>query len=101
MPNALFAALIRLQRQLDRKTPPDIVAPRNFALLFLTGVEALDRLLLLMIVRHGTGGASQSKRNCSPGRAGGRNSSQRNGMRLRASPSLAAAASNLRPIIPA
>jgi hypothetical protein len=42
------------------------VAPRNFALRFLTGVEALDGLLLLMIgefrpaakpdaARHGTG----------------------------------------------
>jgi hypothetical protein len=45
--------------------------------------------------------ASQSKRNCSPTRAGGRNKSQRKGTRLRPSPSRAAAASNLRPIIQA
>jgi hypothetical protein len=99
-------------RQSRNRPPPDIVAPRNFALCFLAGVEALDRLAPLVIgevrpaakpdaVRHGTGAASQSNRNCSPGSAGGRNKSQCNGTRLRPSPSLAAAASNLRPIIQA
>jgi hypothetical protein len=45
------------------------------------------------------GATSQSKRNCSPPRAGGRNKSQRNGIRFRLSPSRAAPTSNLRPII--
>ncbi len=87
-----------------------IIRARNFAKRFIASVAALDCLSLLMMgqgrlaaqpdaVRHGTGAAYQNKRNCSPGRAGGRNKSQRNGTVLRPSPSRAAAASNLRPII--
>ncbi len=44
---------------------------------------------------------SQNNCNCSPTRAGGWNKSQRNGTRLRPSPSRATAASNLRRIIDA
>ena len=98
----------------DHHASPEIVQPltlelRPISASLLAVTARLDRLALLVIefrlaaqpdaVRHGTGAASQSNRNCSPGRAGGRNKSQRNGTRLRPSKPAAAATSNLRPII--
>jgi len=77
------------------------VAQRKNPEFFLMALRSFALAAQPDAVRHGAGAAFQSKHNCSLWRAGGRNKSQRNGTRLRPSPSLAAAASNLRPIIQA